>query len=259
MRRLILLLVLTLTACGSSAPVESAIGEGYADEWPRIGQETLAKWASFPVGTGPRPLVLIGDQVKAEKGFADDNAKSAFAEGRIDANGKVPPEAAEAFTKITKPGAAEPKLKVLSAAQGKAVFGTDRGPAELPAWIFELTGAHGPVAVLAARPDYQRGATVYGAKVSPDGLTLTVTMPAAPVACGGEPRITYFPEWLESPTAVAVGLKKQTGEVMAGTVGTCHRMERRPADYTVKLGKPLGNRVLVGGNGQPLPVTGTQP
>lgn len=259
MRRLVLLLALALTACGSGEPVESAIGEGYADKWPRIGQETLAGWTSFPVGADPRPLVLLGERVNVKDGFADDAGKTAFAEGRVDANGKVPPAAADAFAKLTKPGAGEPKLKVLSVTQGKAVFGTDRGPAELPAWIFQVTGAQGPVSVLAAKPDYQRDATIYGAKVSPDGLTLTVTMPAAPVPCGGEARITYLPEWLESRTAVAVGLKKQTGEVMAGTVGTCHRLESRPADYTVKLGNPLGGRVLVGGNGEPLPAVSAQP
>jgi hypothetical protein len=148
---------------------------------------------------------------------------------------------------------------VVSVAKGNATFPTDRGPRELPAWIFQLTQAQGPVAVLAVKPDYQQAATVYGAGVSPDGLTLTVRMPAAPVACEGEPLITYLPEWLESPTAVAVGLKKQTGQVRAGAVGTCRRHETRPAEYTIKLSKPLGNRVLVAANGNPLPVTTTQP
>jgi hypothetical protein len=254
MRRLALLLVLLLTACGSSTPTETAIGEGHADQWPRIGPPTLAGWASFPIGAEPRPLVLLGELVSADKPFGDDAGKTAFAEGRIDPAGQVPPEAAEAFAQLVKPGAGEPKLKVVSAVKGTAKFSTDRGPRDLPAWVFEVAGAQAPIAVLAVQPDYQKRATTYGAKVSADGLTLTVSMPAAPVPCGGEARITYFPEWLESPTAVAVGLKKQTGEVMAGTVGTCHRLERKPADYTIKLSRPLGNRVLVAADGEPLPV-----
>jgi len=258
MRRLALLLVLILTAC-SSPPAESAIGEGYAAEWPRIGPETLAGWSSFPVGADPRPLVLLGEPVSAEQGFADDKAKTAFTEGRIDAGGKVPPEAAEAFAKLVKPGAGEPGLKVVSTTQGKATFATDRGPRALPAWIFQLTGVQGPVAVLAVKPDYQKAGTMYGANVSADGLTLTVRMPAAPVPCEGEARITYLPEWLESPTAVAVGLKKQTGKALPGNPATCRHMPNSTSEYAIKLGAPLGNRVLVAANGNPLPAVSAQP
>lgn len=258
MKRLAVLLVVMLASC-SSPPVETAISEGYADEWPRIGQETLAGWSSFPAGADPRPLVLLGEPVTAAQGFADDSAKTAFGEGRVDADGKVPPEAAEAFARMVKPGAGEPKLKVVSAAQGKATFGTDRGPREMPAWIFKVSGVEATVAVLAVKPDFQRPATMYGATVSPDGLTLTVKMPGAPVPCQGEARITYLPEWLESPTAVAVGLKKQAGKAMPGDVAACRHQPNSTADYTVKLSKPLGNRVLVAANGNPLPVVGAQP
>ena len=247
-----------LAAC-SSPPVETAISEGYADQWPRIGQATLAGWSTFPVGADPRPLVLLGEPVGAAQGFTDDNAKTAFAEGRVDADGKVPPEAADTFAKLTKAGAGEPKLKVISTAQGKATFATDRGPRELPAWIFQLSGVEGKVAVLAAKPDFQSPATIYSATVSPDGLTLTVKMPGAPVPCQGEPRITYLPEWLESPAAVAVGLKKQTGKAMPGDVAACRHQPNSTAEYPVKLSKPLGNRVLVAANGNPLPVVGAQP
>ncbi|HEX6685704.1 MAG TPA: hypothetical protein VF062_23210 [Candidatus Limnocylindrales bacterium] len=257
MRLLALLVVLaSAAACSGGDPVESAISEGYADEWPRISQETLSGWASFPVGADPRPLVLLGEPVNAGEGAATP------VDGPVDPDGKVPPEAAEAFAKLTKAATGTPKFKVMAAEKGSAEFATDRGPRDLPAWIFRLTGVQQPVAVLAVKPDYvtvkpdyENAQAKYGAKLAADGVTLTVRMPAAPVACGGEPTITYHPEWLESATAVAVGLKKRTGKVLQGNVGTCRRMPPSTAEYTVKLGKPLGNRVLVAANTDPLPVT----
>lgn len=189
-----------------------------------------------------------------EKGFADGGGKAAFMQGRIDPDGKVPPEAADTFAKIAKPSAGEPKIKVISAELGKATFPTDRGPRELPAWIFQLTGALGPATVLAVKPDYQLGYSMTDAKVSGDGMTLTVRMAKAVEPCPGEPRITYEPEFLESPTAVAVGLKPVTGPMEPGVKGNCaHDMMYRSADYPIKLAKPLGNRVLVDANGQPMP------
>jgi hypothetical protein len=260
MRRLALLVaVLALTACGSGEPVESAISEGYADDWPRIGPQTAAEWASFPVGAEPRPLVLLGGQVTVPKDFADFESKTMFTEGRIDPDGKVPPEAADAFAQLVKPAAAGPRLKVASAEKVTGRFGTDRGQRDLPAWVFRLTGVREPVAVLAAKPDFQFPETIYSAQVSPDGVTLTLRLPAPPVACGGEPKITYHTEWLESPTSVAIGLKKLTGKIVAGNVGTCRRMPNSSANYTIKLNGPLGNRVLVAANGDPLPVTSAQP
>lgn len=251
MRRLApLLALLTLTACAQAPQwADSAIGQGDG-LWTPVSEQSLAKWASFPVNANPRPLVLIGEKVGIKDGFAEGDGKAAFLDGRIDANGKVPPEAAEAFAQLVKPGAGEPKLKVLSATQGKAMFGTDRGPAELPAWIFVLTETLGPVSVLTVKPDYEAGYAMSTAKISADGMSLTVPMGHAPEPCPGEPRITYEPEWLESPTAVAVGLKQPTGKL-----GDCARdLVYRTQDYTIKLAKPLGNRVLVDSSGNPIPV-----
>jgi hypothetical protein len=257
MRRLALLLALALAACAPQ-PADSAIGESGpgGEDWPRVGPQSLAKWASFPVDADPRPLVLLGEPVNVEKGFTDGDGKAAFLDGRIDPNGKVPPEAAEAFAKLAKPNAGTPKIKVISAELGTAKFGTDRGPRELPAWIFQLTETLGPVTVLAVKPDYQAGYAMSGAKVSADGMTLTVAMAKAVEPCPGEPRVTYEPEWLESTTAVAVGLRNQTGPVAPGVKGNCaHDLAYRTADYTIKLSKPLGSRVLADASGNAMPVT----
>ena len=41
------------------------------------------------------------------------------------------------------------RLTVTGAHLGTAVFDTDRGPRQLPAWLFGLAGVHDPAAVLA--------------------------------------------------------------------------------------------------------------
>jgi len=260
MRRLApLLLLLTLTACAATpVPAESTIGQGYPaePEWPQVGPQSLAKWESFPVQANPRPLVLLGQTVNIEQGFADGDGKLAFSEGRIDPDGKVPPDATEAFAKLVKPGAGEPRIKVISVVKGTAKFPTDRGPRDLPAWIFELTKTVGPVTVLDVKPNYQGSFATTTATLSPDGMTLTIPMGKPQEPCPGEPRVTHEAQWLESPTAVAVGLKKITGEVAPGQRGNCaHDMALRLTDYTIRLDKPLGNRVLIDANGNAISVS----
>jgi len=250
-----MLLLLMLTAC-AQPPAASApmAGSGEVGGPAPVSARSLEKWASFPVQADPRPLVLFGEPVSIREGFTDGDGKVAFAEGRVDADGKVPPEAAEAFEKLTKPGSGGPRLKVLSARKGTAAFATDRGPRDLPAWIFELTQTLGPVAVLAVKPDYEAEYATFSAKVSADGATLTVMMNKADEPCPGEPRVTLEPQWLESPTAVAVGLKQVIGPVEPGEKGNCaHDLALHMAEYTISLDRPLGNRVLVDSGGNPIP------
>jgi hypothetical protein len=274
MRRLVpLVVLLTLAACAqaplpaeleaqSAMPSESAIPEDPAasqgggggpgpggGEWPPITEQSLARWASFPIGADPRLLVVLGQAVETPK-FVEIEDDTAFYQGRVDANGKVPPEAAEAFAKMAKPIAGKPRVKVLSTRQGMKSFDTDRGPRELPAWFFELAGAYGPATVLAIKPDYQAEYPKTRARVSADGRTLTINMAEAPEPCPGGSPVIYQPRRLESPTAVAVGLN-----VSGGPVGTCaQRAIYRSADYTIKLTSPLGNRVLVDPKGNPIMV-----
>jgi len=217
--------------------------------WPPITEQSLGRWASFPIGADPRPLVLLGEGFDAPK-FVEVEDNTAFYLGRIDANGKVPPEAAEAFAKMAKPNAGKPKIKVLSARQGMSKFDTDRGPRELPAWIFELEGAYGPVVVLAIKPGYQAEYSKTRASVSADGRTLSINMAKAHEPCPGEQALIFQPRRLESSTAVAVGLN-----VSGGPSGSCpQRAIYLSEDYTIHLSSPLGNRVLVDPKGNPIMV-----
>jgi hypothetical protein len=258
MKRLAFVLLFALTACGGPPVALDGRAAGPAEFTP-VGPQSLEKWAAFPVDANPRPLVLLGDPVRVEKGFADGDAKMAFEAGLVDPDGKVPPEAAQAFAALTLekplPAPQPPKLKVLSATHATASFGTDRGPKELPAWIFMLSDALGPIAVLDLKPEWRSFTSGPPQRVSADGLTLTLTLPKAAEPCPGEPRITYQAQFLESKTAVAVGLKQETGTKAPGERGNCaHDLVMRFAEYPVKLSQPLGNRVLVDAQGNAMPV-----
>lgn len=279
MRRLApLVVVLTLAACAqaplpaeqtsaqtseqgaeSATPEDPAASQGGGGGpgpgggmWPPITEQSLARWVSFPIGADPRPLVVLGEEVQAPK-FVEVEDDTAFYLGRVDANGKVPPEAAQAFAKMSKPDAGKPTIKVLSARKDTAKFDTDRGPRELPAWIFELAGAYGPVVVLDIKPGYLAEHSKTRASVSADGRTLTVNMAKAGEPCPGQQATIYQPRRLESPTAVAVGL-----HVSGGPEGGCPRRAiYLSEDYTIRLSGPLGNRVLVDPKGNPITVLTT--
>lgn len=262
MRRLApIIVVLALTACAQ--PRDTAvplIGAPADPAGPRVSQQALDRWAPFPVDLEPRPLVLIGDAVWAPHGFSTDDGKLAFITGLIEPDGKVPADGADAFSALTKAKQSPPPhlrpIKVVSAVKGTASFSTDRGPAQLPAWTFELTDSLGPVAVLAVKPDYTGGYGMGNARVSADGMMLTVSMASPPQPCPGEARLTFEPEFLESRTAVAVGLRSITGEVVPGVTGDCaHDLVLRRTDYTIRLSRPLGNRVLVDALGNVWPVS----
>ncbi len=246
----------------SEAPAESVMPEDPAagqgggggpgpgpGTWPPITEKSLARWASFPIGADPRPLVLVQPEV-AEPKFHQVEDDTNFYLGRVDANGKVPPEAAAAFAKLAKPNSGKPKIKVLSARLGTASFDTDRGTRELPAWFFELDGAYGPATALGIKIEYKGEYPNSRATLSGDGRTLSINMAKAPAPCPGASPFTYQARRLESPTAVAVGLTAS-----GGPDGTCARRAMYETEvYTIKLTSPLGNRVLVDPKGNPIMV-----
>lgn len=253
-----LLALATLTACAQQPATPLGSGQERGSEEGRIGQHSLEPWRDFPVDADPRPIILLGDPVTVP-GFTTGEAKVAFMEGQIDPAGNVPPEAAEAFKRLTKPANGTTPLRVLSVAKGTASFATDRGNKQLPAWTFRLNDTMGDIAVLAQDVQWTRQYATTGNTVSADGLTLTVSMAKADEPCPGHPRQIFTPEVLESRTAVAVGLRTETGPSAPGErSSTCaHDLMLRMADYTVKLQRPLGNRVLVNAQGNPMPVSDT--
>jgi hypothetical protein len=252
----VLVLTAALTACAQPKPLLDSGAAPPPDE-QRIGQHSLEPWRDFPVDADPRPIVLLGELAGVE-GFTTGEAKLAFVNGQIDPAGNVPPEAEAAFKRLTKPADGTTPVRVLSTTKGTATFATDRGVRELPAWWFRLTDAIGDIAVLAEQVQWHRPRSAPGAhEVSVDGLTLMLTLPKPPAACPGEPTRTAHAEALESPTAVAVGLRTELGPPAPGErQGQCvQTLMLEFAEYPVTLDKPLGNRVLVDAQGNPMPVS----
>lgn len=250
-----------LAGCaGTTPPPTVDLPQAPQDSDTRIGPHSLEPWKDFPVDANPRPQILIGELVNVgEGGFATGDAKLAFLEGSIDPDGKVPPEAEPAFKKLTqgKP-LGSPAIRVLSVSKGTADYATDRGSTSLPVWRFRLTDTIGDIVVLAEPVTWHRTQLSFGPqKVSADGLTLTLSMPAPAPPCPGQPTTVLVAESLESDTAVAVGLRTEDGPIAPGEPkGECvHDLMMRYAEYTVKLNKPLGNRVLVDAQGNPMAVT----
>ncbi|MBP2338754.1 hypothetical protein JOF41_004932 [Saccharothrix coeruleofusca] len=244
MRAHLLLAVLLLAGCGVNA-----------SETGRTTTPAPLRPVDFPVDRHPRPIVLLGEPLAVERGFASNEEKLS---GRYELVGPPPatPEpgalpligAAEAVAAMSRPSD-RPPVKLVRAEFGTARFRTDRGALELPAWRFTTESgsslarqALAPSAVWPARP------SMYTA--TEDGLELEVTMLAAPQACPGHGPVTAEAVVAESATSVAVGLRT------AGELGGCPRTaDLRTQPYRVTLSAPLGARLLVDGQGGVVEVT----
>lgn len=229
----------------------------------RLGH-VLRAWSAFPAGARPRPLVLTGPAVAdPASGFPSGEAKFAYLEGAFNLPAALPsgPAAAAGFPLITATKAVQVlrsvaakgppvtrRLTVTGVRLGTAVFDTDRGPRQLPAWLFGLAGVRDPAGVLAVagsriftpqRRPANRRAFVAGARLGRDGRTLTVKFFGAPSGTG-PCSASYTVNRALSPTAVAVEVQghNRDGAAVCAAVGY-------PRRVTVVLPDPLGGRVLV--------------
>ncbi|HEU5472200.1 MAG TPA: hypothetical protein VFV67_16220 [Actinophytocola sp.] len=270
-------LLLGVAACGGEPNVVLPIATGpIAAPVPGPG---LAAWESFPVHQVPRPIVLTR-RPPMLAGFSSDEGKLAAVAGSYEVTGPLPDapptvtaelpdgpaefrtlpaEAALAGLRAAGSGAgtqpAQP-LRIQKVELGTATFGTDRGGLALPAWLFHSDQATGPIA-WPALPDeafWKAGATVGGpgpARLGPDG-TLTLSLPAPAPPCPGEQPQRAEPVVTETDTAVAVTIRFDPPQ----PAGDCIQDAMlRFTEYQVRLGAPLGNRVLVDDQGAPIAVT----
>ena len=223
--------------------------------------DAVAAWADFPFDAVPRPVVLTGEALQVEGGFATGEAKYAFLRGAIEADETVPPEPVSALRHEPQlTGApARSRLRVIRAVIDQTSFATDRGPLVLPAWRVEAADALGPVWVLSDQARQRcwnpsapavagRGShTLDHATVDADGATLTVFF------TGMSPKhFGYRAEVIETAAALAVVpfghlLPDQTLTGPVAAVGHHRKVE-------VRLAGPLDGRVLVNTNAAPVPV-----
>ena len=270
MTRAVALLCLLLAACsgGANLPQEQAL------------PPALKAWAGFPIHASPRPIVLIGSRIDGPRAFATGEQKMAFSGGAIRRPDYLPAgpatfdgypivSADRAYTLLTSQGskpsgaAVATQLTITDTWLGKATFETDRGDQPMPAWMFTMTGADGPVAVLAVAPGAEwfpaglasdRAGEPYwaGAVVGSDHRTLTVGLIGAQSESGpcGE---RYEVKLTESSAAVMVTLirhpdltaARQSPPVVCTLMGFLRHASAR-------LKAPLGGRVLIDDLGYPI-------
>lgn len=250
-------------------------------EGPRTGTvspptDALARWKDFPSDRVPRPIVLF-DGFPAGQGFDTGEAKLAALCGKFAMEVPWPvdvPAQAEARwadgTRYTYPavsasdafaamqrsalGASSPDcstvapLPVTAARFGTADFTTDRGKAEILAWLFKATGARVELAQPAVPASAIWGGVVVegsiggSATVSPDERVVTFSFIGGPPPdqpCGGD----YTGVVAESNHAVAVAVQASPGRVVGG--GNACTAEGYIRSVTIQLASPLGGRVLV--------------
>ncbi len=249
-------------------------------EGPRTGTispptDALARWKDFPADRVPRPIVLLDDFL-AGQAFDTGEAKLAAVCGKFAMSVPFPaevPHQAEASwpdgTKYTYPavsardafgamqggpGASSPDcstvapLPLTAARFGPAAFTTDRGKAQISAWLFKATGARVELAQPAVPKTSIWGGGVTDAwigdtaTVSPDGRVITYTfVGAAPPdqPCGAG----YTGVVAESNHAVAVAVQSSPGRVVGG--GNACPAIGYLRTVTIQLAGPLGGRVLV--------------
>lgn len=236
----------------------------------------LDAWRDFPANSSPRPVVWLAKN-SPSNGFDGTSKMAFFCNKYVLADGlHLPPDtpgqataqwrsgmsnsypaisARRAFAAMTRPPTdlnipycptAQP-LTVTAVRLGTYGFGTDRGTAEVTAWLFTATGARGEVAYPAVASSsiwgdgmaQNLGSTV---TVSPDERTLTYTFYGTP-ANAGTCSADYTGAVAESSTAVAIAVKSipRSGP-NAGGVCLARPMLR---SVTLKLNSALAGRVVV--------------
>lgn len=224
--------------------------------------DAVGAWADFPFDAVPRPVVLAGEAVQVERGFATGEAKYAFLQGAIEADETVPAEPVLALRREPQlTGApARSRLRVAGAVVDQAAFATDRGLLMLPAWKVEAVDTLGPILVLTDQARQRcwnpppplaaagRGShSLHHATVDADGTTLTVFF------TGSSPKyFGYRAEVIETAAALTV---VPLGHLLPGQTRTGPvRAIGHPRKAEVRLARPLDGRVLVNPNATPVPV-----
>lgn len=254
--------ILGLVACGG-------FGTGSVPD-PTPPAQALFAWRSFPASQVPRPIVLFGIDAQGQA-FTNGSKIAAICRQfalSIDLPSDIPnrstaswPDgttvtypaisAADAFAAMKRaPGAtgdmcsgAVP-LAVTGAHVGVASFATDRGMAQISAWLFTATGAAADFIypAIPASAIWRGGITNRsgdgGATVSADGRTLNFGF------VGGECDAGYKSAVAESQSAVAVAVQAipKDGSGYCSLVGISRSI-------TVTLASPLGGRVVVDASG----------
>jgi hypothetical protein len=223
--------------------------------WLSHGRSALSLWRDFPVTARPRPLVLNGSTTFLRGTFRSELLKNALLGGAVESAIDLPAGVLEEL-RGTDGRASRPAV-IVGAGRTTAAFDTDRGPEELPAWRLALRGVDVHITVLdptVSRRSWRPPAWPPGRPfmpesrgwLLPDGRTLVFEFMGPTESIAAYPRA----EVLSSPTAVTV---VPAPEALASP-GRAVMLVAVPRTVTVRLDEPLGARVLVETNGQPVTV-----
>jgi hypothetical protein len=275
-------LTVLLAGCGSSGQQGASPSTGVS---PPTG--ALAAWQGFPADQRPRPIVLL-EQPPRWPGFPTNGGKIAalcqlFAAPSVPLPTETPPPAVVAWpdgTRGSYPSLAaadayatmshvdskaqnQPQcatatpLQVTGVRLDTAEFITDRGRAQMPSWLFAVSGGLADAAYPAIAPAaLWRGGEAAGfsgssATIGPDDRRLTFGFTGSP-AGSGPCSARYRAGVAESATAVAVAIETIPSSPPVGTACTVIAYSRT---VTVILSRPLGGRVVVDASGHAIPVT----
>lgn len=245
----------------------------------------LAAWKDFPASANPRPIIWL-DVPNLVTAFPSNDTKIAgicnklVLQDGLKLSSAIPLQATASwpagitgsYRAISAVTAFSDLLRIPSGAGGSMCEGvkplvimtvrwatagveTDRGNAQMSAWLFQAADVTGEFAYPGLDPSaYWHGGLLppgdgtgpgIGARVSPDGRTLTIGFggtPDIPGPCGAD----YTAAAAESDTAVAVAVKTIPHPASGPIACPLLAQERT---LTVHLAAPLGGRVLVDENG----------
>jgi hypothetical protein len=215
-------------------------------------------WAGFPVEANPRPMVFTSPTIDVS-GFSNDEAKSAFGDGRITIASRVPDGAVRSLRAVGTATVRGPgtSIQLRTAVPATHSFRTDRGPRALRAWRLGFSDTRGPTYVVdeheldtawspPGRPAKEfRWATGADATLG-EGLSVVYRFFGSPRIYADYPRVRVLEERavvVVAPVPIAIG----------GPDLRLLYAEKREVEFCLR--RPLGHRVLVDPNGHPVTVT----
>ena len=269
------LAVVMATACDPSGQSSTPLPP------PSPPTAALAAWKGFPASATQRPIIWFGEHYEHVNGFSTNDGKIAWLCGRfVLGPGIQLSTTGWARATVSWPSGAHGSYESIGSQQafasmlanrpngggsqcstaasevitdvrwGTAGFSTDRGTAQMSAWLFEVGAVSGELGYPALDPSAYWGGRKttsgggIGGRISSDGLTLTIGVvggPDTPGPCGED----FSASAAESDTAVAIAIASR---IHGGPNVVC-TLEGHFRTVTVRLGKPLDGRVVVDAQG----------
>jgi hypothetical protein len=238
-------------------------------------EAALAAWRDFPVGRRPRPILLLGDPVSVSPKMAvfprlrlattppaaPDTVEVTLPEGRARLPVLPPSTALAQMLDGRSVDSRGPERAVTDVRLESWSYHTDRGPMSLPTWSFHVDGgdvrwpALDPSAFWRLgrlRPSVTAGPV---ARLTADGHGVIVDLPQSAPTCGRSgPADTVTTRASDRAVLVVVASTAATTKARGAGADCLNDDVLRRRSVQVDFGGPLGDRVLLGPDGNVVPV-----